>query len=59
VAATLTAAFIRGIGELVTADAERLQAWQRPLLRAGLGAAAALGGYLAWTAGDRQPHRRR
>jgi ubiquinone biosynthesis protein len=54
VAATLAAAFIRGVGELVSSDNERLRSWQRPLLGAGLGAVGTLGGYLAWTARSRR-----
>ncbi|MBG0740629.1 AarF/ABC1/UbiB kinase family protein [Paeniglutamicibacter antarcticus] len=46
----LTAAFIRGIGELTTADTSRWQQWQRPLLGSGLGAVGSLGAYLGWTA---------
>jgi ubiquinone biosynthesis protein len=55
VAATLTAALVRGVGDLVAADRDRPRSWPVSLLSAGLGAAVgSLGSYLAWTA-----HRRR
>lgn len=50
VAGMILAAFIRGIGDLTAADRDRLHSWQDRLLAGGLGAAGAMGGYLAWTA---------
>lgn len=50
IAGIIIAAFVRGIGELTAADRERLKAWQNTLLAGGVGAATALGVYLAWTA---------
>ncbi|MCZ2402026.1 AarF/ABC1/UbiB kinase family protein [Paenarthrobacter sp. Z7-10] len=46
----LTAAFIRGVGELTAADTSRWQKWQRPLLGSGLGVLGSLSAYLGWTA---------
>ncbi len=45
----LTAAFVRGVGEIVSADPERRKAWQVPLLGAGVGTAGSLAAYLGWT----------
>lgn len=56
VAGMIAAAFIRGIGELTSADRDRLRTWQSPLLGIGLGAAGSLSAYLAWTA-RRKKHR--
>ena len=50
VAGIVAAAFIRGIGELVSADKERWGKWEGPVLGVGLGMAGALGSYLGWTA---------
>lgn len=50
VAGMIAAAFIRGIGDLTTADRDRLRDWGNPLLGAGLGAAGSLAAYLAMTA---------
>ncbi|HEY5787573.1 MAG TPA: hypothetical protein VIT65_22635 [Microlunatus sp.] len=49
VAATLAAALIRGVGDVVTADPQRMRPWRAPLLSAGLVSVGALGGYLAAT----------
>lgn len=49
VAATLAAALIRGVGDVVTADPQRMQPRRAPLLSAGLVSVGALGGYLAAT----------
>lgn len=49
VAGLILAAFIRGIGDLTTADRDRLKSWQNTLLASGVGALGAMGGYLAWT----------
>lgn len=49
VAGMIAAAFIRGIGDLTTADQDRLKSWLRPLLAGGVGAVGALGAYLALT----------
>lgn len=48
-AGMILAAFIRGIGDLTTADRDRLNSWQTRLLAGGIGAMGAMGGYLAWT----------
>jgi ubiquinone biosynthesis protein len=56
VAGLILAAFIRGIGDLTTADRDRLKSWQNRLLAGGLGAMGAMGGYLAWTS---RPQNRR
>lgn len=50
VAGVIAAAFIRGVGELTSADRKRWRAWEGPLIGVGLGAAGALAAYLAWTA---------
>ena len=50
VAGIITAAFIRGIAELATADKERWGRWEGPLMGVALGISSALGGYLGWTA---------
>jgi ubiquinone biosynthesis protein len=50
VAGIITAAFIRGIAELASADKERWGRWEGPLMAIALGMASALGGYLGWTA---------
>ena len=50
VAGVILAAFIRGIGDLTTADRDHLKTWQNTLLATGVGALGAMGGYLAWTA---------
>lgn len=50
VAGMITAAFIRGIGELTAGDKERWGGWEIPLMNAGVGAAGALSACLAWTA---------
>ena len=50
VAGIVAAAFIRGIGELVSADKERFGRWEGPVLGVGLGMAGGLGAYLGWTA---------
>ncbi|WP_430297450.1 ABC1 kinase family protein [Sinomonas sp. B1-1] len=48
-AAVIAAAFIRGVGEVVTNDT-RWRGWRAPLLRTGIGAAGGLGTYLAVSA---------
>ena len=53
VAGIVLAAFIRGIGDLTTADSERLLSWQGKLLAGAIGAVGATGGYLAWTSRPR------
>jgi ubiquinone biosynthesis protein len=60
VAGIVAAAFIRGIGELASADKERWGRWEGPLMGVGLGMAGALGSYLGWTARrwKRKPPRR-
>jgi ubiquinone biosynthesis protein len=50
VAGIITAAFIRGIAELASADKERWGRWEGPLMGIGLGMSSALGAYLGWTA---------
>jgi ubiquinone biosynthesis protein len=50
VAGIITAAFIRGIAELASADKERFGRWEGPLMGIGLGMSSALGAYLGWTA---------
>ena len=50
VAGIITAAFIRGIAELATADKERWGRWEGPLMGIGLGMSSVLGAYLGWTA---------
>lgn len=54
VAGMIAAAFIRGVGELTARDTEKLRQWEKPMLRAGLGAASALSAYLAMTARRRR-----
>lgn len=49
VAGMIAAAFIRGLGEVATADSDRLRTWGKPLAAGGIGAVGALGAYLAWT----------
>lgn len=49
-AGMILAAFIRGIGDLATSDAQGLNTWKNKLLAGGLGALGATGGYLAWGA---------
>ena len=56
VAGIITAAFIRGIGQMATADKDRWGRWEGPLMGIGLGMSGALGAYLGWTA--RQMKRR-
>jgi ubiquinone biosynthesis protein len=50
VAGIITAAFIRGIAELASADKERWGRWEGPLMGVALGMSSALGAYLGWTA---------
>ena len=50
VAGIVAAAFIRGVGELASADKERWGRWEGPLMGIGLGMGGALGAYLGWTA---------
>ena len=50
VAGIITAAFIRGIAELASADKERFGRWEGPLMGIALGMSSALGAYLGWTA---------
>jgi ubiquinone biosynthesis protein len=45
----VAAAFIRGVGELVTSDPELRKSWQGPLLGAGVGTAGSLAAFLGWT----------
>jgi len=45
----VAAAFVRGVGELVSSDPERRKSWQGPLLGAGVGTAGSLAAYLGWT----------
>ncbi|MCH6468772.1 ABC1 kinase family protein [Sinomonas terrae] len=54
VAGVITAAFIRGVGELVSIDRERWTGWRAPFMRTGLTALGGLGGYLAWSAAKRR-----
>lgn len=49
VAGMISAALIGGVGALTTGDRERWGSWEKPLMRAGLGAGGALGAYLVWT----------
>jgi ubiquinone biosynthesis protein len=49
VAGMIAAAFIRGLGDVATADGDRLKMWGKPLAAGGIGAVGALGAYLAWT----------
>jgi ubiquinone biosynthesis protein len=53
VAGMIVAAFIQGIGELTAGDRNRPRTWQNALVAGGVGAASALGGYLAWTSRHR------
>ena len=53
VAGMVAAAFIRGIGDVATADSQRLKTWGKPLVAGAIGAVGALSTYLAWT-GRRQ-----
>jgi ubiquinone biosynthesis protein len=50
VAGIITAAFIRGIAELASADKERWGRWEGPLMGIALGMSSGLGAYLGWTA---------
>jgi ubiquinone biosynthesis protein len=50
VAGIITAAFIRGIAELASADKERFGRWEGPMMGVALGMSSALGAYLGWTA---------
>ncbi|MBT1001594.1 AarF/ABC1/UbiB kinase family protein [Paenarthrobacter sp. DKR-5] len=50
VAGMIVSAFIRGVGELTVGDKDKWRDWEVPLMRAGLGAAGVLSGYLAYTA---------
>ncbi|MDO5746027.1 MAG: AarF/UbiB family protein, partial [Micrococcaceae bacterium] len=54
VAGMVAAAFIRGIGDVATADSERLKTWGKPLVAGAVGAVGVLSTYLAWT-GRRKP----
>ncbi|HEX6758848.1 MAG TPA: AarF/ABC1/UbiB kinase family protein [Propionibacteriaceae bacterium] len=58
VAGIIAAAFIKGIGELASSDKNLWGRWERPLMGIGLGAASALGTYLAWTARRNKRSRR-
>ena len=49
VAGMIAAALIGGVGSLTTGDKERWGGWEKPLMRAGLGAGSVLGAYLVWT----------
>lgn len=49
VAALIAAAFINGLAELMSVDPERWRSWQRPMVGVGVGAAATITAYLAWT----------
>ena len=57
VAGMVAAAFIRGIGDVATADSEKLTTWGKPLVAGAVGAVGALTTYLAWT-GRRRPRGR-
>ncbi|WP_334172819.1 ABC1 kinase family protein [Sinomonas sp.] len=57
VAGVIAAAFIRGVGELVSLDRERWTGWRAPFMRTGLTALGGLGGYLAWSAAARRRRR--
>jgi ubiquinone biosynthesis protein len=50
VAGIITAAFIRGIAELASADKERFGRWEGPMMGVALGMSSGLGAYLGWTA---------
>jgi ubiquinone biosynthesis protein len=54
VAGVIAAAFIRGVGELVSLDRERWTGWRAPFMRTGITALAGLGGYLGWSAASRR-----
>ncbi|WP_138444768.1 ABC1 kinase family protein [Sinomonas susongensis] len=54
VAGVIAAAFIRGVGDLVSLDRERWTGWRAPFMRTGLTALGGLGGYLAWSAAARR-----
>jgi len=54
VVAILTAAFVRGIGDLVAGDPVRRGQWRGPMLGAGLGTAGTMAAYLAWTGRKRR-----
>lgn len=58
VAGMIAAAFIRGLGEMATADKERFSTWQNPMVAGGVGAVGALSAYLAWTGRPRRRDRR-
>ncbi|MEA5456837.1 AarF/ABC1/UbiB kinase family protein [Sinomonas sp. JGH33] len=58
VAGVIAAAFIRGVGDLVSMDRERWTGWRAPFMRTGLAALGGLGGYFAWSAARRARHRR-
>lgn len=49
VAGMISAALIGGVGALAAGDRDRWGSWEKPLMRAGLGAGGALGAYLIWT----------
>ena len=49
VAGMISAALIGGVGALAAGDRDRWGGWEKPLMRAGLGAGGALGAYLIWT----------
>lgn len=49
VAGMIAAALIGGVGSLTTGDKERWGSWEKPFMRAGLGAGSVLGAYLVWT----------
>ncbi|GAA0997230.1 ABC1 kinase family protein [Subtercola frigoramans] len=55
VAGVIAAALIRGVGEFAATDRQRWQAWERPLMGAGVGLASILSGYLLWTARRKRP----
>ena len=57
VAGVLAAAFIRGVGDLVSLDRERWTGWRAPFMRAGLTALGVLGGYVAWSTAGRRRRR--
>ncbi|MDO5752064.1 AarF/ABC1/UbiB kinase family protein [Arthrobacter sp.] len=59
VAGMVAAAFIRGIGDVATADSEGLTKWGKPLLAGAVGAVGALSTYLAWTGRHRRGTGRR
>lgn len=55
VAGVIVAALLRGVGEFAATDRKRWQAWERPLMGAGVGMASVLSGYLLWTARKKRP----